>query len=656
MKVRSVTMFVCLVLGLSAAFAQDPTPIPQNLVAQPLPGTINSAKLTWEAPPGQRSYKVYRSVDDTTHFAGIGMTPQKTFTNHGLTPGHTYYYRVTSVFMSNNGVLESAPSNIASFSIAPPVRGVIAGTVTDDSTGLPIRHARISFHRQSGPSNSGPFAFTDSLGQYHALLDTGRYRVRAEAFSNNPATPGYIPEWYNNVTDPALATPVAVAESSLSVANFGLSRPVPPTFAYVSGTVTDTLGNPLRHASVALIRTIQEMRSIEALTGQIPGLGDEIRDIESVGRTHGVVWHGYTDSLGQYRARVISGRSYIAMASKHGYLPEYYDNKTRPTDADVIAVSGDVTGVDFSLAVRVVVQNSVSGRVRDSLNTGVPSRIVLMPVHTPGPNHGHPRFGHTDSTGAYNISHVHAGRYFVLALPFSGYGPAFYKAGAYGVIHWQNADTVNVTGSVSGIDVGVVQVPGAGLARVSGTVRSADGLALGGVSLFAINGGAIVGFTVTDVAGNYTIDAVNTGTIQIVADREGYDPASNDVTVSPTTFTLEDVNLTMLQSAVLSVGGETGTPERFELAQNYPNPFNPSTTISFNLPANSNVTLSVYNLIGQEITTLMNDKMNAGSYDVVWNGKDHSGRSVASGIYFYRLKATSESGNFNEMRKMVLVK
>jgi len=77
--------------------------------------------------------------------------------------------------------------------------------------------------------------------------------------------------------------------------------------------------------------------------------------------------------------------------------------------------------------------------------------------------------------------------------------------------------------------------------------------------------------------------------------------------------------------------------DQFALMSSYPNPFNPATTISFDLYANSNVDLSVYNMMGQKVTTLVNEFKEVGSYDVDWNGADNTGASLASGIYMVKL-------------------
>jgi hypothetical protein len=98
-------------------------------------------------------------------------------------------------------------------------------------------------------------------------------------------------------------------------------------------------------------------------------------------------------------------------------------------------------------------------------------------------------------------------------------------------------------------------------------------------------------------------------------------------------------------------------PTEFALSQNYPNPFNPTTSIEFSIPFNSNVSLIIYNLLGQAVTTLVNEEISAGNYNVVWNGEDQSGLKVSSGIYLYKMQATGTNGKeFQQIRKMVLLK
>jgi hypothetical protein len=102
-------------------------------------------------------------------------------------------------------------------------------------------------------------------------------------------------------------------------------------------------------------------------------------------------------------------------------------------------------------------------------------------------------------------------------------------------------------------------------------------------------------------------------------------------------------------------GAGTGVPEKFALEQNYPNPFNPSTTIRFQIPAEVGaqrsqvglVTLKVYDVLGREVATLVNEEMKPGSYEVTWDATE-----FASGVYLYRLQA----GSFVETKKLVLLR
>jgi hypothetical protein len=97
---------------------------------------------------------------------------------------------------------------------------------------------------------------------------------------------------------------------------------------------------------------------------------------------------------------------------------------------------------------------------------------------------------------------------------------------------------------------------------------------------------------------------------------------------------------------------DPNVPRQYALSQNYPNPFNPVTQINFDLPVRSHVTLTVYNVLGQQVTTLVDQEMSANRYVVDWDGTSVEGRKVASGIYFYRLQA----GDFIQTKKMMLLK
>ncbi len=112
--------------------------------------------------------------------------------------------------------------------------------------------------------------------------------------------------------------------------------------------------------------------------------------------------------------------------------------------------------------------------------------------------------------------------------------------------------------------------------------------------------------------------------------------------------------LQILQVSGTSVGIEDEfVPGTFALAQNYPNPFNPTTTISYNLGKSAEVSLEVFNVLGQRVRSLIaNQVQPAGRYAIQWDGKDEGGRQMSTGLYFYRIKA----GDFVRAHKMTLIK
>jgi hypothetical protein len=111
------------------------------------------------------------------------------------------------------------------------------------------------------------------------------------------------------------------------------------------------------------------------------------------------------------------------------------------------------------------------------------------------------------------------------------------------------------------------------------------------------------------------------------------------------------------ESAPASAGtvtdaGPPAMPSSFALHQNVPNPFNPTTRIRFDLPEAADVRLAIYDVSGRKIRELASGAMAAGAREVMWDGRDSSGRAAASGIYFYRLDA----GRFTQTRKMIMLR
>lgn len=150
--------------------------------------------------------------------------------------------------------------------------------------------------------------------------------------------------------------------------------------------------------------------------------------------------------------------------------------------------------------------------------------------------------------------------------------------------------------------------------------------------------------TVTDVPGTFEIDTTCTS------------PANHLVFVTDANAEIvpgfHKGTVTITGNAVHEIGAGAGVPEGYTLGQNHPNPFNASTVIEFTNQRDGNVRLDVFNILGQNVVTLLDKYMELGTYAVDWDGRDRGGNEVASGMYFYRLQA----GDFRDVKKMVLLK
>ena len=127
-------------------------------------------------------------------------------------------------------------------------------------------------------------------------------------------------------------------------------------------------------------------------------------------------------------------------------------------------------------------------------------------------------------------------------------------------------------------------------------------------------------------------------------------PSASDFQVSESVLVGVDGAVDMVSR--VEIGDLKPLPDQYRLNQNMPNPFNPSTAIGYQLPEAGQVRLAIYNLLGQEVRVLVNERRDAGSFKANWDGTDALGRRVASGIYLYRIQA----GSFSATRRMLLLK
>jgi hypothetical protein len=503
--------------------------------------------------------------------------------------------------------------------------GVISGVVTDETTNQPLEKVAVYF--LSTNASRHEMTYTNSNGEFSKNLVEGNYKIK---FYKR----GFYPEFYDNKSSIDSADLVTIVANSTFTLTASLTPVPPPTTYNISGSVLDSNGVPVRSVVTAFL--VRDTTFPVILPHNMP------RKMSAV-----------TDSLGNYQLSVLGGFEYVVYAKPFNkeYYPEFYDNKRTFQEADRILVNGDVSGINFVLDHKPVYNNGVAGLVKD-FNTGQGVEAIVSVFKLESNRRFKPfKSTRTDSLGNYIIENLLPGNYIVFAKPRLPYLPGYYKADTV-AFRWKDADTVVVTenGVVNGIDINLVTRPDTGFAIVNGKVKTILGEPVNGVIVYAINlNGVVVASTNTENDGSYTIENLPAGDYSLYVESTDYENTADNgtVTVDYGTSSVQSKDLYLSPASTTGVSNNSSIPTTYSLMQNYPNPFNPTTTIRFTIPEKVQVKLEVYNLIGQKVATLVNGELNAGSYNVEFNGT-----GLSSGIYLYRIQA----GNFTSVKKMLLIK
>ncbi len=565
-------------------------------------------------------------------------------------------------------------------SVASSVGGIVQGKVTD-TKGNPLAKVIIQIMQRDRDSHINYSTVTNTTGEYRfSKIDPGTYILQAI-----PSTADFIGQWYNGQNNADNATPIPVSDSvlptSYSVANLILLSRVADTTKYfiVKGTVRDTMLIPVngKNTQVTFVRADFALNSSTSTTDvTIDNFKqffqyDNATDFRIEGGSKFTFRTG-VDSLGRYSLKIPQG-SYIALARAPGYAAEFFKEHADLLSADIMKLSADSANINFTLApLPPIPLSTMTGAVVDTVkDVGVRARVIAYRdqwTMADGYKMAKAYFTDTDSTGKYSFAELLPGSYIVMAVPVGNYAPAYYTGGVQIDGKWNTVSKVVVDSgkSISGIDIIVrsISATKGGFTWIIGTTKSTvngKSFGLAGALVFAKDKitGEPAGYGVSDNNGNYAILGLAPGAYTVSVDKPGYTSTSslalsqsanpsyttggNTMGVVLPSFSLDAVQVvTSVQTQATTV-----VPSTFTVGQNYPNPFNPSTKFQITLPMAQLVSVKVYDLLGREVTTLVNRQMNAGSSTIEWNAA-----AMPSGVYFYRVQAGSSS----MVRKMLLMK
>ncbi|MCD4819647.1 MAG: carboxypeptidase regulatory-like domain-containing protein [Candidatus Cloacimonetes bacterium] len=494
--------------------------------------------------------------------------------------------------------------------IIPVNENSFYGTVTTEE-GEPVPNALIFLLQENDGYWMGAIdslGITDQNGEYLIEnISQGEHIVSCSQYW------GMLPIFYENTYNIEDAVVFNVLEDSNFEANFTL---IEPEIYSISGTVLDETGNPVADAEI----------------WAMGGFDGNPRD-----------WNtepfGITDENGEFTLSVIEGEYWIECWA-NDYMPQWFDHKNDFSEADVIVVTGDLENVNFDLIPYETYENTISGTIL--IDGEIPEEEVFVCAYSE--DFWYSGMAITDENGNYTIENLPPFEYYVQAYSFFTI-PMFFD----NVYDFEEATTVVAEGSITGIDFNLSTLERDGLITLNGIISDSNGdPVINSTVLITDTTENIESYAMTNNDGYFEALGISGGSYTVKATKVFYETATEEMLINQN----GTVNMNIDPIPTSSTEENGIIPTNNIALKNYPNPFNPVTTISFNTFEASKVELSVFNIKGKKVVTLINDELESGSHSYNWNGTDANGKTVASGIYFYKMK----SGRYSTTKKMILMK
>mgnify|MGYP005839548799 CR=1 FL=1 len=377
-----------------------------------------------------------------------------------------------------------------------------------------------------------------------------------------------------------------------------------------------------------------------------------------------IIASAVSNQNGFYEVRLPPGQ-YAVAVEKDSYYVSFYQNQYDPINADLITLKKDsVKTINLQIQRTPFISNSVSGVIIDSVSFAKVKKglvIVRTGIHSPNKisaetnnkilqNGIYTAFIKQD--GSYRIPGIIGSGYYYVQAFSNYYLPSFYNNAGLPAVFWQQADSILINGALSNINILMKRDSSVGGGIITGSVilnfemtNRSDVL----VYAKSTDNGLWYNYAYLKRNSEFKLTNLPYSNYKLYAQKIGYnDGVSIDLQISPTSTIISGVNIPIILS---SAETETSLPSNFYLYQNYPNPFNPTTKIRYSIPNEETVVavslLKIYDILGNEIATLVNEKKKPGYYEVEWDAS-----STPSGVYIYRLT----HGKFSSAKKMILVR